>query len=371
MKQASFLLGALGLGMVGIFGCGTTSEPGTQGDGDGDVPGSGGVSLGDGDGDGDEPEPEPEPESPCDEPLIELADFAGTKDAAIVVSEGADWGPVRGFDGEGTTLYILLDDALYSVEDGANERVLIADQIPPLSGTYLEGGRGRIRVNETHAYIATSAGLSRIALGDGTVEDLYDGNAESVLVVDLQIAGERLYYGHYGGGIYSLPLDGVEEPTFHTDLLRGRGFWIDGDLAYGADGSGYLASASLASGEVTRVTQHSQGLGPSFGMATVLDERVYWTDGNLLISCELPECGQISEHPGYNATGFVLSGGRSYGGLASLGWGSLTDDTCGLLVRWDDPYEVKSYGITDGYIYAYATLNSDEYRSVVFGLPLE
>ena len=66
----------------------------------------------------------------------------------------------------------------------------------------------------------------------------------------------------------------------------------------------------------------------------------------------------------------MLAGGRSYGGLASMGWGSLTDDSCGLLVAWADPYEVKSYGITDGYIYAYATLDSDEYRSAVFGLPL-
>ena len=70
-----------------------------------------------------------------------------------------------------------------------------------------------------------------------------------------------------------------------------------------------------------------------------------------MLSCELPDCNVVSEHRGYNSKGFVLSGDRAYGASGSMGWGSLTDDTCGLLVQRETPYDVRIMGVTDEYVY--------------------
>lgn len=342
---------------------------GTNDGGDDDTGGTG-AARGDGGTGGSDDGTGGAQASACAGPVIDLADFAGTVDAATPIAAGEQWGFIRGLEGQGEDLYVLTGDALYLVQGDSTDRTVVSDQIPALSSSYLAAGRGRIRLDETHAYIATDAGISRVALSDGSVEELYDGSADDVVVYALQLSGGLLYFGISGDFIYSLPLAGGEEPTLVSDEIDNSAFWVDGDYVYGPAEYDYMSRVPLAGGEVERVTGHAEGIQPFVNQTQVDDGKMYWNDSGVFLSCPIGACTEPESHRASHSDYFLVLGDIVYGTNGSLGWSSLVSEDCQLLVSQETPYEVSGFGVTDNYIYFHGSFEAGLGSSGLLRLPL-
>lgn len=346
------------LGSCWFAGCGGGDSDGRdpEGLGGGAQQGTGGTAAGTGgssDGVGGSGEGTGgAPVTVCSGPVIDLDDLEGTGGGATVISEDEDWGVVRGMEGRGDDLYVLATDGLYVVEGDSPDGRMITDQVPELASSYLDASRGRLRVNSTHAYFATSEGISRISLSDGSVETLFVEPVENRIVYSLQLSGDKLYFGVSGDYVYSLPLEGGEEPNLVTEQIPNSSFWVDGDFIYGPGQYSRISRVPLAGGELEVITSHAQDdLSPFVNQVEVRDGKIYWNDGGAFLSCAIDDCLEPDRHSGYHSDLFIVVGDRFYGTSGSLGWGSLVENKCGLLVGRGESTEVRTFGVTNDYVF--------------------
>ena len=342
-------LGVLSLSLAFTTGCGDSTGDGGTSDGAAGSGTGGSTSASSGTG-GSSTGGTTSTATACGEPVIDLGESPDSFAVATAIAEGESWSFFRGFDAVGPDLYALVDDALYLVSGDSTARTLISDQVPELSVSYWSGGRGRLQVDATHAYVATDAGIARILLSDGSVEILFDGLEDNQTSADLQITDEYVYFAIGNDGVYRLPLAGGEAPTLITSEI-GRGFWVDGDTVYGSGALSRLASVPLAGGEATELSSYTNSIQPNVEAVQVVGSTIYWQESGGLVQCTLPECSAPTEVTGYFNDTFQVDGGAVIGLSGSLTVTSLADDTCRLLVARETPDEVRLFGATDDFIY--------------------
>ncbi len=262
----------------------------------------------------------------------------------------------RAVEGRGDKLFVLVEEALYVVEGEATVATEVASGIEGIVGNNAPSGDGPLEITETHAYFATTVGISRVALATGAVEVVYDGlldgtpigsNAPDFIAFD---AGVIYFIVRELDQLYSVPADGGTAQLLNEGLSA-QGMAVHGGFVYVADFESKSVQRLPTMGGAPERFGPVVGAFPDVKGLAVSDTAVYWVDGGTLRSVAFDSPDTLVELGSAEEGNLHVDGDRIYWQDDSVGFSALDGSGCTTVVHGEFPHNANEYGLTDDYVY--------------------